>query len=66
MPEPQATAMGVFPGEPVSDGAFQFVQVLEPPLIQLDDEIVEGRLDGGAIREARRISYAPRAVVAER
>jgi hypothetical protein len=29
-------------------------------------EIVEGRLDGGAIREARRISYAPRAVVAER
>jgi hypothetical protein len=29
-------------------------------------EIVEGRLDGGTIREARRISYAPRAVVAER
>jgi hypothetical protein len=28
-------------------------------------EIVEGRLAGGAIREARRISYAPRAVVAE-
>ncbi|HEX6373080.1 MAG TPA: beta-propeller domain-containing protein [Longimicrobium sp.] len=28
-------------------------------------EIVEGRLDGGTIREARRISYAPRAVVAE-
>ncbi|HEX5870210.1 MAG TPA: beta-propeller domain-containing protein [Longimicrobium sp.] len=28
-------------------------------------EIVEGRLDGGAIREARRISYAPRAVMAE-
>jgi hypothetical protein len=29
-------------------------------------EIVEGRLDGAAIREARRISYAPRATVAER
>jgi hypothetical protein len=29
-------------------------------------EIVEGRLDRGGIREARRISYAPRAVVAER
>jgi hypothetical protein len=29
-------------------------------------EIVEGRLDGGAIHEARRVSYAPRAVVAER
>jgi hypothetical protein len=29
-------------------------------------EIVEGRLDRGTIREARRISYAPRAVVAER
>jgi hypothetical protein len=28
-------------------------------------EIVEGRLDGGAIHEARRISYAPRAVMAE-
>ena len=29
-------------------------------------EIVEGRLEGGAIREARRISYAPRAAVAGR
>jgi len=29
-------------------------------------EIVEGRLDGGTIHEARRISYAPRVVVAER
>jgi hypothetical protein len=29
-------------------------------------EIVEGRLDGASIHEARRISYAPRAVVAER
>jgi hypothetical protein len=29
-------------------------------------EIVEGRLDGAAIREARRISYSPRARVAER
>ncbi|WP_420127432.1 beta-propeller domain-containing protein [Longimicrobium sp.] len=29
-------------------------------------EIVEGRLDGGTIQEARRISYAPRAVVAGR
>jgi hypothetical protein len=29
-------------------------------------EIVEGRLDGGTIHEARRISYAPWAVVAER
>ena len=29
-------------------------------------EIVEGRLDGGRIREARRISYAPRASLATR
>lgn len=29
-------------------------------------EIVEGRLDGGTIQEARRISYAPRPVVAGR
>ena len=29
-------------------------------------EIVEGRLEGGAIRESRRISYAPRAMVAGR
>ena len=29
-------------------------------------EIVEGRLDGGTIREARRINYSPRAVVAGR
>jgi hypothetical protein len=29
-------------------------------------EIVEGRLDGATIREARRISYAPRTAVAGR
>ncbi len=29
-------------------------------------EIVEGRLDGGTIRESRRVSYLPRAVVAGR